>query len=195
MLGSDSRRQLLANAAIAASRSRASACGLHDAQKASVHSQGVPSGASLSPWRSAFARTDLLRSLVSTQRWTRWVSADLGQLLVRHAVSRAVAPSWTALAATALTLALSQRFARLIQCDWRSCKHQKRDAYSKLRARGERPRNCRAAECGQQFPPSDGDCHTPLPREVRKGKDTTPSACSLHVREGGDAAAFGLGPL
>jgi hypothetical protein len=27
-----------------------------------------------------------------------------------------------------------------------------------------------------------------------KGNDTTPSACSLHVREGGDAAAFGLGP-
>src|SRR5262249_32780890 len=25
----------------------------------------------------------------------------------------------------------------------------------------------RAAECGQQFPPSDGDCHTPLPCEVR----------------------------
>jgi hypothetical protein len=25
----------------------------------------------------------------------------------------------------------------------------------------------RAAECSQQFPPSDGDCHTPLPREVR----------------------------
>ena len=37
-----------------------------------------------------------------------------------------------------------------------------------LRARRERPRHCRAAECSQQFPPSDGDCHTPLPREVRK---------------------------
>ena len=34
-----------------------------------------------------------------------------------------------------------------------------------LRARGERPRDCRAAECGQQFPPSDGDCHAPLPCE------------------------------
>jgi hypothetical protein len=32
-----------------------------------------------------------------------------------------------------------------------------------LRTRRERPRR-RAAECGQQFPPSDGDCHTPLPR-------------------------------
>src|SRR5215471_7069683 len=30
-------------------------------------------------------------------------------------------------------------------------------------------RRRRAAECGQQFPPSDGDCHTPLPCEVRKG--------------------------
>src|SRR5262249_59673378 len=29
----------------------------------------------------------------------------------------------------------------------------------------------RAAKCGQQFPPSDGDCHTPLPCEVRKGND------------------------
>src|SRR5262249_22724513 len=38
-----------------------------------------------------------------------------------------------------------------------------------------------AAECGQQFPPSDGDCHTPLPCEVRKGNHTTPRACSLHV--------------
>src|SRR5262249_44191152 len=47
-----------------------------------------------------------------------------------------------------------------------------------LRARRERPRRRRAAECSQQFPPSDGDCHTPLPREVRKGKDTTPRACS-----------------
>src|SRR5262245_28652131 len=41
-----------------------------------------------------------------------------------------------------------------------------------------------AAECGQQLPPSDGDCHTPLPREVRKGNDTTPRACSLHVQGG-----------
>src|SRR5215467_11820249 len=34
------------------------------------------------------------------------------------------------------------------------------------------------AECGgQQLPPSDGDCHTPLPCEVRKAKNTTPRAC------------------
>src|SRR5262249_21106431 len=38
-----------------------------------------------------------------------------------------------------------------------------------LRTRRERPRGRRAAECGQQFPPSDGDCHTPLPCEVRNG--------------------------
>jgi hypothetical protein len=24
---------------------------------------------------------------------------------------------------------------------------------------------------------SDGDCHTPLPREVRRGNDSTPRAC------------------
>src|SRR5262249_41094767 len=46
-----------------------------------------------------------------------------------------------------------------------------------LPARRERPRGCRAAECSQQLPPSDGDCHTPLPCEVRKGNDTTPRAC------------------
>src|SRR6516162_5830309 len=37
-----------------------------------------------------------------------------------------------------------------------------------LPTRRERPRGCRAAECSQQLPPSDGDCHAPLPREVRK---------------------------
>src|SRR5262249_35063507 len=46
-----------------------------------------------------------------------------------------------------------------------------------LRARRERPRRRRAAERGQQFPSSDGDCHTRLPCEVRKGKDTTPRVC------------------
>src|SRR5262249_45563816 len=45
-----------------------------------------------------------------------------------------------------------------------------------LRARRERPRD-RSAECGQQFPPSDDNCHTPLPCEVRKRKNTTPRAC------------------
>src|SRR5262249_17244219 len=41
-----------------------------------------------------------------------------------------------------------------------------------LRARRQRPRHYRAAERSQQFPPSDGDCHTPLPREVRKRKNS-----------------------
>src|SRR5262249_34617721 len=50
--------------------------------------------------------------------------------------------------------------------------------YRLLRVRRKRPHGRRAGKCGQQFPPSDGDCHTPLPREVRKGNDTTPSACS-----------------
>ena len=53
-----------------------------------------------------------------------------------------------------------------------------------LRPRRERPRDSRAAKCGQQFPPSDGDCHTPLPCEVRKRDDTTPRACSLAVQGG-----------
>src|SRR5262252_7725300 len=55
---------------------------------------------------------------------------------------------------------------------------------SLLRARCERPRGRRTAECSQQFPPSDGDCHTPLPCEVRKGNDTTPRVCSLAVHGG-----------
>jgi hypothetical protein len=38
-------------------------------------------------------------------------------------------------------------------------------ALALLRARRERPSRRRAAEGSQQFPPSDGDCHTPLPRE------------------------------
>jgi hypothetical protein len=37
------------------------------------------------------------------------------------------------------------------------------------RPRHERPRHGRAAEHGYQSPPSDGDCHTLLPRKVRKG--------------------------
>src|SRR6516225_2119637 len=58
-----------------------------------------------------------------------------------------------------------------------------------LRARRERPCCRRTAECDQQFTPSDGDCHTPLPREVR-GNDTTPRACSLHVHGGQDSGCF-----
>src|SRR5262249_54228311 len=54
-----------------------------------------------------------------------------------------------------------------------------------LRARRERPRRRRAAECSQQFPPSDGDCHTPLPREARKTNNTTAPACRLYVQGAG----------
>src|SRR5262249_18332776 len=42
-----------------------------------------------------------------------------------------------------------------------------------LRACHQLPRRRRAAECDQQFPPSDGDGHAPLPCEVRKAEDTT----------------------
>src|SRR5262249_38920400 len=38
----------------------------------------------------------------------------------------------------------------------------------------------------------DSDCHTPLPREVRKHKDTTPRACSLHAQGGPDGLLVGL---
>jgi hypothetical protein len=63
-------------------------------------------------------------------------------------------------------------------------------ALALLRTRGEWPRGGRAAERGQQFPPSDGDCHAPLPREVRKGNDTTSRAYSLAVQGGQDAGCF-----
>ena len=56
--------------------------------------------------------------------------------------------------------------------------------------RRQRPRRRRAAERGQQFPPSDGDCHTPLPSEVRKWNDTTPRTCGLHIQGGQDTGCF-----
>src|SRR5262249_19468811 len=42
----------------------------------------------------------------------------------------------------------------------------------------------RAAECGQQFPPSDGDCHTPLPCEVRKGRISCHECAVFTSKEG-----------
>src|SRR5262249_52845281 len=61
-----------------------------------------------------------------------------------------------------------------------------------LRACRKRPCSRCSAECSQQFSPSNGDCHTPLPREVRKWKDTTPRACSLAVQGGQVAGRFAL---
>src|SRR5262249_53613594 len=58
-----------------------------------------------------------------------------------------------------------------------------------LRARRERPCSRRAAECGQQFPPSDGDCHAPLPCEVRKGTIARHEGCRLHAQGGLDSGA------
>ena len=54
-----------------------------------------------------------------------------------------------------------------------------------LRSGGERPRGCSAAECGQQFPPSDGDCHTPLPREVRRERYHSTRVPSSRSRRAG----------
>src|SRR5262249_57964023 len=44
-----------------------------------------------------------------------------------------------------------------------------------------------------KFPPSDGDCHTPLPCEVRKGNDTTPRACCPSAPGAGGALRFIFG--
>jgi len=46
-----------------------------------------------------------------------------------------LSPSGTALAAIAVTVTFSQRFARLVRCERRNRKHQKREAYSKLHAK------------------------------------------------------------
>src|SRR6516162_3671595 len=53
-----------------------------------------------------------------------------------------------------------------------------------LRPRRERPRRCRAAERDQQFPPSDGDCHTPLPCEVRRETIPRRERAVLPFKEG-----------
>jgi len=50
-----------------------------------------------------------------------------------------------------------------------------------LRACCTRPGD-RIAECDQQFPPSDGDCHTPLPCEVRKGRISRHECAVLTAR-------------
>src|SRR6516225_6799885 len=71
--------------------------------------------------------------------------------------------------------------------------HDASHALSLLRMRPPRPRDRRSAERDQQFPPSDGDCHTPLPREVRRRNDTTPRAYSLAVQ--GGAGCWLLPPL
>ena len=58
-----------------------------------------------------------------------------------------------------------------------------------LRARSERPRRRRAAECSRQFPPSNGDCHTPLPCEVRKGTIPRHEGAVFTLKEGLDSGA------
>jgi len=74
----------------------------------------------------------------------------------------------------------------------RAQKADSRQLSGLLSARCERPRR-RAAECGQQFPSSDGDYHTPLPCEVRRGNDTTPRArCPSAHGAGGAHAGRGL---
>src|SRR5262252_6727884 len=59
------------------------------------------------------------------------------------------------------------------------------NALALLRPRRERPPSCRAAERAQQFPPSDGDCHTPLPCEVRKGTIPRHERAVFTFNEGG----------
>src|SRR5262249_6401717 len=57
-----------------------------------------------------------------------------------------------------------------------------------LPARRDRPRR-RAAEYGQQFPPSDGHCHTPLPREgAVKGTVSRHERAVFTLKEGWTAA-------
>src|SRR5262249_32957823 len=71
----------------------------------------------------------------------------------------------------------------------RRCAPQKSDHRhcGLLRARRERPRCRRAAEGSQQFPSSDGDCHTPS--RARCVKETIPR----HERAVPNSAAPGAG--
>src|SRR5262249_26500963 len=48
----------------------------------------------------------------------------------------------------------------------------------------QQPSRRRTAKCGQQFPPSDDDCHTPLPSEVRKGTIPRHEAAVFTLKEG-----------
>src|SRR5262249_26866937 len=59
----------------------------------------------------------------------------------------------------------------------------------RLCTRRERPRSRRAAECGQQFPPSDGDCHTLLPCEVRMERIPRPKRSVLPVQVGASTSS------
>src|SRR5262249_42089705 len=57
-----------------------------------------------------------------------------------------------------------------------------------LRAHGERPRDRPAAECDQQVPPSNGDCHTPLPCEgAVKGTVSRHERAVFTLKEGSTA--------
>ena len=69
-----------------------------------------------------------------------------------------------------------------------------RDVGAAARAMGLQ--NRRAADCGQQFPPSDSDCHTPLPREGAFAKiprhERAVLTARLSARVGGGTPGTGL---
>src|SRR6516164_8310620 len=72
---------------------------------------------------------------------------------------------------------------------------KKTTSLASLRTRRERPRG-RAAECGQQLPPSDGDCHTPLPRarcvngRISRHERAVPNSAAPGAGEAGSVRAL-----
>src|SRR5262249_2469183 len=71
-----------------------------------------------------------------------------------------------------------------IPCSCRAVEKPNHRHWRLLRTGRKRPRG-RTAECGQQFPPSDGGCHTPPPPAVRRGRYHATSAQSSRSRRAG----------
>ena len=98
--------------------------------------------------------------------------ANISEVARRNGVARGLLTVWRRQIATAVTGKgrADPNWSRERWRDiWRVRAYFRRHRRGLWRLPRRRP--------GQQFPSSDGDCHTPLPREVRRGKDTTPRAC------------------
>src|SRR6516225_9950495 len=154
-------------------------------------------------------RVEIITSVQRRRRWTapekvRMVEETLEPGMTvslvarRHGVGANQLFTWRRLVAQGSLTAAGSGEEVVPASDYRALQNQVRELHRLLgkktleaeilkdaleHATGQK-NNCgcrRAAECDQQFPPPDGDCHTPLPCEARKRNDSTPRACSLHV--------------